>query len=49
MFNIYQNHYNPDKDHLVAISIWGCGPKGKYNTDNWYVNKVINVDNNLIC
>ena len=48
MFNIYQNHWNPTKDHDLAMSLWSHGPKGRFNTDNWYVKKVNNVDLNLI-
>lgn len=48
MFNIYQEYWNPDKDHEIAAAIWNQGPKGKYNTNSDYVKKVNSINLNLI-
>lgn len=41
MFEIYQAHFNPDKDILKAIKIHNPG------AGQWYTNKVMNEFNNL--
>jgi hypothetical protein len=50
MFNLYQNHYNPQKDLELAARLWNAGPKAlnkkhNYLTDS-YVNKLLKINQN---